>query len=116
MLLAAAALLACGGDVGSADETPTPSALIVMVNETPCVLHFRFDNGAPRGRIPAGETLTFEDPEVATARFVKFESTRAIFRTYDMAAVRADGDRIVVGPAADDRPCFETRAGLRQDG
>lgn len=105
MLMLMLVAAACGDD---GDGTPAPATEITMVNETPCVLHFRFDNGMPRGRIQPGETLAYEDPIVAEARFVKFESTQAIFRTYDMTPIREDGDRIVVGPAADDRPCVET--------
>ena len=108
VLLLAALIAACGGDDDGGSETPVASSQIVMVNETPCVLHFRFDNGFPVGRVQPGDTQTYDDPAVATARFVKFESTMAIFRTYDMAAIRADGDRIVVRPAADDRACVET--------
>ena len=107
-LLLAALIAACGDDDGGGSQTPAASTQIIMVNETPCVLHFRFDNGFPVGRIQPGDTETYDDPAVAAARFVKFESTMAIFRTYDLAAIRAAGDRIVVRPAADDRPCVET--------
>jgi hypothetical protein len=79
-----------------------------MVNETPCVLHFRFDNGFPKGRVQPGSTQVYDDPSVAAARYVKFESTRAVFRTFAMADIRADGNRIVVRTAVEDHPCVET--------
>lgn len=110
-MLGIGALVACGG--GSDDNTsgtPEASSQIIMVNETPCVLHFRFDNGPPKGRVQPGTSLTYDDPIVAASRFVKFESTRAIFRTFDMAAIREDGNQITVRPAADDNPCAETEA------
>lgn len=109
-LLMAVVASACGGDSDSADPTPAVSTEITMVNATPCILHFRFDNGQPLGRISPGAEVTYTDAAVAAARYVKFESTRAIFRTYAMDAIRADGDRIVVRPAVDDNPCVEVRA------
>lgn len=110
MVIAAAASAACGNDGGGTTPTAVASSKITMVNETPCVLHFRFDNGIPKGRVQPGTTEVYDDPLVAVSRFVKFESTRAIFRTFDLAAVRADGDRIVVRTAVEDGACVETGA------
>ena len=110
MVIAAAASAACGNDGGGTTPTAVASSKIAMVNETPCVLHFRFDNGIPKGRVQPGTTQVYDDPLVAAARFVKFESTRAVFRTFDMEAIRADGDRIVVRTAVEDGTCVETGA------
>jgi hypothetical protein len=95
---------ACGGD----DADPVTATLTVH-NETACILHLRFDNGAPKARIQSGTSAEFTGADVAAASYVKLESTMAIFRTFAMADARVDEGRyeITVRPAADDRPCVE---------
>ena len=100
------ALVACGGRDGAQDqsvETPT----LTVVNETPCIVHVRFDNGPPKFRVTPGATHQFTDQALADYRYIKVESTQAIFHTYDMERVRADGYRLVVRPAYEDDPCVE---------
>ncbi|MBI5285745.1 MAG: hypothetical protein HY874_11705 [Chloroflexi bacterium] len=105
--VALGASVACGGDARPA-ATATPTADVLRItNETPCVLHIRFDNGAPFGRALPGVTTEFTVEGLAAYRFVKAESTMAIFRTYNMEQVRQDGYTLVVRPALDDHPCVE---------
>jgi hypothetical protein len=107
--LAGAALViaaACGG--GKNDSpTPAPAPVLRVTNDTPCILHVRFDNGYPFGRVPPGTTAEFTDEKLPTYRYIKAESTQAIFRTYSMEQVRADGYTLTVKPAIDDHPCVE---------
>lgn len=86
--------------------TPVPLALTV-VNQTPCIIHVRFDNGLDSGRVPPGETKQFPDARLADYRFVQIESTMALFRTFELAPLREAGYSLTVTPALDDHPCFE---------
>lgn len=107
MLLGIALLAAsCRGDARPA-ATATPPTLTV-VNETPCVIHVRFDNGSPMMRVAPHATRTLTDPALATFKYLKAESTMAIFRTFAMDEVRAEGWTATIRPAADDRPCVQT--------
>ncbi len=105
-VLVAAVLLvmaACGGGKKAA-----PAATVLRVtNETPCILHVRFDNGYPIGRVQPGATAEFTDEKLPTYRYIKAESTQAIFRTYNMEQVRQDGYTLTIKPAIDDHPCVE---------
>ena len=94
---------ACG------DDDKAPTATLTVHNETACILHLRFDNGAPKARIQPGASAEFTGDDVAAASYAKLESTMAIFRTYAMADARLDEGRfeITVRPAADDGPCVE---------
>jgi hypothetical protein len=65
------------------------------------------DNSYPIGRVQPGATTEFTDDKLETYRYVKAESTQAIFRTYSMEQVRQDGYTLVVRPAIDDHPCVE---------
>ncbi len=111
-MLAGMALLvaACGGGEPSSGGATTGNApTITVVNETPCVINVRFDNGYPRMRIAPNATETLTDPELATYQYMKAESTMAIFRTFPMEQVRADNWTATVRAAADDRPCVHTQ-------
>jgi hypothetical protein len=103
----ATAVLACGGDDSSDAPTQAASPTLVVTNETPCVVHVRFDNGPPLFRVFPGTTYEHTDAGLHQYRYVKVESTRAIFHTYDMGPVRDDGYRLVVKPAYQDDPCVE---------
>ena len=105
--IALGASVACGGDAQPAATATPATGVLRITNETPCVLHIRFDNGAPIGRAHPGVTTEFTVEDLAAYRFVKAESTMAIFRTYNMEQVRQDGYTLVVKPALDDHPCVE---------
>jgi hypothetical protein len=112
-VLVPAALAACGGSsarptpTAAPTDTPVAPPVITVTNATPCVVHVRFDNGPPVMRILPGATADLEDARLPEYRYVKVESTMAIFRTYDMANVRANGYRLTVRPSFDDDPCVE---------
>ena len=108
VLACAAALagLACGR--GASKPPPTAAPLILTVrNETPCIIHVRFDNGFDSTRVSPGATAEIADPRLAEYSYIQVESTMAIFHTYGMAKARADGYTLTVRPAMDDHPCVE---------
>ena len=98
---------ACGGESADRPDTPTVTPTLVITNETPCVIHVRFDNGPPLFRVSPGATYEHTDSALHDYRYAKVESTQAIFHTYDMEPVRADGYKLVVKPAYQDDPCVE---------
>jgi hypothetical protein len=100
-------LAACGdgGDPAPPEETAVPT--LVITNETPCVVHVRFDNGPPLFRVFPGTMYEHSDAALTGYEWIKVESTQAIFHTYSMEPVRADGYRLVVRPAYQDDPCVE---------
>ena len=102
----ALAASACAGDDDPGDQ-PAETPTLSITNETPCVVHVRFDNGPPLFRVSPGATHEYSDAALSRYRWIKVESTQAIFHTYDMAPVRADGYRLVVKPAYQDDPCVE---------
>ena len=108
VLACAAALggLACGR--GASKPPPTAAPLILTVrNETPCIIHVRFDNGFDSTRVSPGATAEIADPRLAEYSYIQVESTMALFHTYGMAKARADGYTVTVRPAMDDHPCVE---------
>lgn len=105
VIVGIAALVACGGD--DADSGPGDTPTLTVTNETPCIVHVRFDNGYPKFRVLPGGTHEFTDPALTDYSYIKVESTQAIFHTYDMEPVRADGYRLVVRPGYEDDPCVE---------
>ena len=109
-LCAALALpaFACGGGSGG-KATPTPPVLRVT-NHTQCVIHIRFDNTVELGAAPPGVTTEFRDVQLDGYRYMQAESTKAIFRTFDLAQVRADGYAVTIAPAIDDHPCVDVPA------
>lgn len=88
------------------EATAAPQTLTVE-NQTPCIIHVRFDNGFDSGRVPPGETKQFADPRLPEYRFLQVESTMAIFHTYDMTPIREAGYSLTVLPSTDDDPCVE---------
>jgi hypothetical protein len=100
-------LVACGSGARPA-STEAPVTAVTIDNQTPCVLHIRFDNGAPRARVLPGERQVYSDEHLPAYGFMQVESTMAIFRTYPMDAIRDRGNVLVVRPVADDHPCYET--------
>lgn len=108
MLTGIALLFAACGDDGVPGDSTAGAPTITVVNETPCVINVRFDNGYPRMRVAPNATETLTDPELAAYRYMKAESTMAIFRTFTMDQVRADGWTATIRPAIDDRPCVHT--------
>ncbi len=101
---------ACGGGASKPTPTTAPSVLTVH-NETPCIIHVRFDNGPDAGRVAPGTTNEFGDPRLADYSYVNIESTMAIFHTYDLRTIRQDGYVLTVRPAMDDHPCVEQPPG-----
>ncbi|MBI2723533.1 MAG: hypothetical protein HYX50_00580 [Chloroflexi bacterium] len=104
MALVAFVAAACSGRVSG--PTPVPPTLRVT-NQTPCILHIRFDNGPPIGRAAPGVTTEFTDAGLPTYEYLKAESTQAIFRTYPMDPIRAANYALTIIPAIDDKPCVE---------
>ncbi len=107
MIVLAVAAFACGSGQSGTQTPPLPTAVTVE-NQTPCVLHIRFDNSNPPiARIKPGERQEIVDSNLASYGYMKAESTMAIFRTYPMDAVRANGSLVVIKPDLGDHPCFE---------
>ena len=107
--VAALALVACGGgDSDAVDSTSAPeSSALTVVNETPCVIHVRFDNGVGVMRVLPGESGDFDDGKLDDYRWLQIESTHSIFRNYPMDEIRADGYRLTVRPSLGDNDCVE---------
>ena len=105
MAMLAGAVLLAAAACGGSEKQAAP--VLRVTNDTPCILHVRFDNGYPIGRVQPGTTAEFTDEKLPTYRYIKAESTQAIFRTFSMEQVRADGYTLTVKPAVDDHPCVE---------
>lgn len=107
--VAALALIACGGDdTDAVDSTPAPeSSALTVINETPCVIRVRFDNGLGVMRVLPGESGDFDDGKLDDYRWMQVESTHSIFRNYPMDKIRADGNRLTVRPSLGDNDCVE---------
>ncbi len=111
-LLPAIALLLLAACATHTKPTPTPTPMLHIINATPCVLHFRFDNGAPKGRVQPGKTVDYTDARINDYQTMQIESTMAIFRTYDLATARAAGYTVTVKPSFEDHPCVEQPEGI----
>jgi hypothetical protein len=81
--------------------------MLTIRNETDCIVRFRFDNGINYGAVLPHSEQRYSDERLDDYRFLKLESTMAIFRTLDMQDVRADGYRATVRPAPEDGECFD---------
>lgn len=84
---------------------------LTIRNETDCILRFRFDNGVMRGAVNPQSSVEYTDARIEEYSYLKAESTMAIFRTFDMAAIREAGWTVTVRPAVEDGACVDVPAG-----
>lgn len=104
VLTLSGAVAACGGGDNS---TGGGDKRLTVTNETPCVIHVRFDNGLGVLRLLPGETSEYADERLDEYEFMQVESTMAIFRNFDMEPIRAAGYTLTVRPALEDNACVE---------
>jgi hypothetical protein len=101
--------VACGGGDDGVDPASGDGdgPVLTIRNETDCNVHIRFDNGRPVAAVGPGASQEYVDERLGTYRFMQVESTMAIFRNIDMAAVREDDWSVTIRPAFEDGECVD---------
>ncbi|HEY8172168.1 MAG TPA: hypothetical protein VIH21_03705 [Dehalococcoidia bacterium] len=92
-------------------ESDEPPRTLTIHNETDCVVRIRFDNGVNVGLVNPRASAEYRDERLDEYRYLKLESTMAIFRTFDMAEIRDAGWSVTVRPAVEDGDCVDLPPG-----